>query len=70
MSYPKIIIEHDALKFNQRVYVQNLDVFGRRSIDPKYIICEYPMPGYLYEITEKSLLYHDAIGDHDSQSDV
>lgn len=70
MNYPRIVIEHDALRYNQRVYVRDLDVFGRRSIDPKYIICESPMPGYLYEITEHSILYHDAIGERDSQSDI
>jgi hypothetical protein len=65
MNYPRIIIPHDKLQPNQRVYVKDLDVFGRVSESRKYVNCESPMPTYKYNIMPDSILYNEAIGDRD-----
>lgn len=48
---------HSELHDGQRVYVKELDVFGRVSPYMTRVICEAPMPGYEYTITDQSVLY-------------
>lgn len=67
--YPRVEIKHHTLRFNQRVYVKDLDVFGRvRARNTKWIVvCEAPMAGYEYEVELDSVLYNEAIGDRDPE---
>ena len=48
---------HSDLHDGKRVYVKDLDVFGRVSPYMTRVICEPPMPGYEYTITDESVLY-------------
>lgn len=65
MSYPRRRLERAELYRGRRVYVSDIDVFGRVTPDLKYVNCEAPMVGFKYEITPRSILYHEAIGDRD-----
>lgn len=60
--------EHD-LRDGRRVYVGDLDVFGVIARNRSVVICEMPMPDYVYEIKHQVRpLYDDAIGDRDSHN--
>lgn len=65
----RIILDRSALYDGRRVYVKDLDVFGRVSPYMTRVICEAPMPGYVYMITDDSVLYDDSIGDRDGEDE-
>lgn len=53
----KPLVIYSELHDGQRVYVKDLDVFGRVSPYMTRVICEAPMPGHEYMITDRSILY-------------
>lgn len=69
MSYPRVVVSPDQFAIGRRVYVKDLDVFGRiRMRNAEWIVlCEPPMTNYVYEIGEESVLYDEAIGDRDPE---
>lgn len=67
MNYPRRILSHLQIRPGRRVYIKDLDVFGRVSDDWLDIICEAPMLGYKYRYTPDSVLYDDAIGERDPE---
>lgn len=69
MNYPRTVLDHDKLQDNQRVYVRDLDVFGRmqKREDVWTVNCEKPMLGFIYEIGPRTVLFNDAIGDRDPE---
>lgn len=75
MTYRREIIPHCDLYEGRRVYVKDLDVFGRIRKNPKdsqlnQVVCEDPMPDYIYNVTGWSVLFDDAIGDRESENDL
>lgn len=52
-------LDNHQLVGGQRVYVKELDVFGHFNLADSTVICEDPMPGFVYHVTESSLLYED-----------
>lgn len=53
----------------RRVYVSDLDVFGRVDMTKTLVICEPPMPGYIYDIKDAVRpLRNDDLGDRDSEN--
>lgn len=71
MNYPRTVVPHDQLRIGRRVYVKDLDVFGRiRMRNAKWVVlCEAPMTNYVYEVTDDTILYDEAIGDRDPVGD-
>jgi hypothetical protein len=69
MNYPRVVVPHDQFAIGKRVYVKDLDVFGRvRMRNAEWVVlCESPMTNYVYEIKEGSVLYNEAIGDRDPE---
>lgn len=69
MNYPRVEVPYSNLRLDQRVYVKDLDVFGRaRPLAGKWVIvCEAPMTGYVYHI--EGVLYNEAIGDRDPEDE-
>lgn len=55
MPRQRILIEQ--LRAGQRVYVGNLDVFGRVSEDGTKILCEAPMLDYVHYLSAASRIY-------------
>lgn len=63
------ILEDKDLYDGRRVYVSDLDVFGRVDKKANTVVCEMPMPGYVYEIKDAVRpLRNDDIGDRDSEN--
>lgn len=68
MNYPRRVVEESEIKDGLRVYVADLDVFGRVAKNGSVVICERPMPGYEYDIKSGYRpLYDQAIGDRDPE---
>jgi hypothetical protein len=62
-------LKAEDLYDGRRVYVSDLDVFGRVHAHSNTVVCEAPMPGYVYEIKDAVRpLRNDDIGDRDSEN--
>lgn len=59
-------LEEKDLYEGRRVYVPDLDVFGRVDMTKTLVLCEPPMPGYIYDILGAVRpLRDESIGDRD-----
>jgi len=68
MNYPRRVIQDHEIKDGLRVYVADLDVFGRVAKNGKVVICEPPMPNYEFDIGSRYRpLYDQAIGERDPE---
>lgn len=57
-------LEKSDLYEGRRVYVGDLDVFGKVAKKGTVIICEPPMPGYEFPIAgRRRPIYDESIGD-------
>lgn len=68
MNYPRTPLKRTDLYDGRRVYVGDLDVFGRVGKHETIVLCEMPMPDYEFKIADAVRpIYDDAIGDRDPE---